>query len=94
MYEAILVMSIYYVCTLMPLRGKDFTQLTAKQQQRVYKQYQAYMASGKGKKTPQMQIQEYLPILQKRALTFLILAIILAVLYIFLIIFIYGPMFA
>ena len=77
MLEVLLIMFTVYACLLMPLRGKEFNQLTPKQQQRVEKHYRQYMFTLKGRKTPNLTIEEYLPILHKQAITYLIWAIVL-----------------
>ena len=82
MLEAILIMSIVYACLYLPLRGKDFSQLTPKQQQRVEKHFVRHMKSRKGKQTPDMTIEEFLPIIQKQGLTYLIMAIVVAPIYV------------
>ena len=83
MLEVLLIMSIIYACLLMPLRGKTMQQLTPAQQERVIKNYQRYMKTRKGKQTPNMQIEEYLPILQKQAMTYVIMAIVIVPIYIY-----------
>jgi hypothetical protein len=93
MLEAILIMCIVYACQLMPLRGKTFYQLTPKQQQRVDKNFRTYMATKKGKLTPNMRIEEYLPILQKQAVTYLIMAIAMLPVYILAVFVVYLNMF-
>ena len=93
MLEALLILSIIYAFTLMPLRGKNFQQLAPKQQERVERYYNKYMTTRKGKQTPNMNIEEYFPILQKQALTYLISAIVLLPLYVCAVILIYSPMF-
>jgi len=93
MLEALLIMSIVYACLFMPLRGKNMYQLSPSQQKRVEKHFNQYMQTRKGKKTPYMQIEEYLPILQKQGLTYLIMAIVIFPIYILAIIFIYGNAF-
>lgn len=82
MLEAILVVFIIYTCMQMPLRGKTFQQLTPKQQQLVEKNYQRYMVSGKGRQTPNMRIEEYLPILQKQAPMYLVGVVVVLIIYI------------
>ncbi|MDR1067642.1 MAG: hypothetical protein LBL36_00140, partial [Clostridiales Family XIII bacterium] len=69
MLEAIWIISIVYACMFMPLRGKTFERLTPGQQLKVEKNYRRYLKTRKGKQTPGMRIEEYLPILQKQALT-------------------------
>ena len=68
---------------LMPLRGKEFDQLNPSQQRRVEKNFDRYMKSLKGRKTPDMEIREFLPILQKQAMTYLIMAIVILPIYAF-----------
>ena len=85
MLEVLLIMSIVYACMLMPLRGKTFYDLTPKQQKRVEKNFNRYMRTRKGQQTPDMKIEEYLPILQKQALTYLIMAIVIFPIYILII---------
>ena len=93
MLEVLLVLSIVYACMFMPLRGKSFQQLSAKQQERVGKNYNKYMTSKKGMQTPNMSIEEYLPILQKQGLTYLILAIVVLPIYILVVSYVYSGMF-
>ena len=83
MLEILLIMCIVYACMYMPLRGKAFSQLTPKQQQRVAKNYDRYMKSKKGRQNPGMKIEEYLPILQKQAVTFLIVGIVILPIYVY-----------
>ena len=83
MLEVLLIASIIYACLLMPLRGKTFYQLNQAQQKRVEKNYRKYMNSRKGRQTPYMTIEQYLPILQKQALTYLIMAIVILPIYAF-----------
>jgi hypothetical protein len=90
MLEAILIMCIVYACQLMPLRGKTFYQLTPKQQQRVDKNFRTYMTTKKGKLTPNMNIEEYLPILQKQAITYLIMAIVVLPIYVLVVFAVYS----
>lgn len=93
MLEVLIIFSIVYACMLMPLRGKTFEELTAAQKQRVDKYYYRYMRTRKGRKTP-VSITEYLPILQKQALVYLIMAICLVPLYIIILIFVYPMVLA
>ena len=93
MLEVLLIFSIVYACMLMPLRGKSMEQLNPKQQQRVWKNFQNYIRTKKGKKTPDMRIEEYLPILQKQALTYLIMAIVILPIYIIIVFSVYASYF-
>jgi len=93
MLEVLLIMSIVYACLYMPLRGKTLQQLSLKQQERVGKSFKTYMATKKGKKNPDMSIEEYLPILQKQGLTYLIVAIVILPIYIVVVSFVYSGMF-
>jgi len=93
MLEVLLIMCIVYAFQLMPLRGKNMMQLNPAQQQKVAKNFEKYMRTKKGKQTPNMTIEEYLPILQKQAFTYLIIAIVLAPIYVLAIVNIYLPMF-
>jgi len=93
MLEVLLILSIVYACLYMPLRGKTFQQLSPKQQKRAEKNFKTYMATRKGKKTPDMTIEEYLPILQKQGLTYLILAVVVLPIYILVVTFLYSGMF-
>ena len=92
MLEVLLIMSIVYACMFMPLRGKTFQQLSVKQQEKVGKNYNRYMISKKGKKTPDMSIEEYLPILQKQGLSYLIMAVVILPVYILVVTYIYSGM--
>ena len=89
MLEALLIFSIIYACSYMPLRGKIFSQLKPKQQKKVEKNYGKYMQTKKGKQTPDMTVEEYLPIIQKQGLTYLIMAIVVAPIYVLAVMFIY-----
>lgn len=91
MLEVLLIMSIIYACMLMPLRGKTFNQLSPGQQQTVGKNFSKYMNTKKGKQTPDLKIEDYLPILQKQALTYLIMAIVILPIYVLAIVFVYLP---
>jgi len=93
MLEVLLIMSIVYACMYMPLRGKTLQQLTLKQQERVGKNFKSYMATRKGKQNPDMSIEEYLPILQKQGLTYLIMAIVILPIYILVVSFVYSGLF-
>ena len=93
MLEALIIISIVYACMLMPLRGKTYEQLTEGQRRTVNNNYVRYMRSRKGKKTPGMTIVEYLPILQKQALTYLITGICAIPIYVVVIIVLYIPYF-
>ena len=92
MLEGILIACIVYACMLMPLRGKTFQQLKPSQQKTVEKNYLAYMKTKKGKQTPYMSIEEYLPILQKQALSYLIWAIAMVPIYFLAILILYPLM--
>lgn len=81
MLEALLIVSIVYACMYMPLRGKDFSSLNPAQQARVEKSFSQYMRTKKGKQAPDMKIEEYLPVLQKQGLTYLIMAIVVLPIY-------------
>ncbi|MCL2060025.1 MAG: hypothetical protein FWH01_13400 [Oscillospiraceae bacterium] len=76
----------------MPLRKKSFDTLTPKQLKTVDKNYTRYMKSRKGKQTPDMTIEEYLPIIQKQALTYLIMAAIVLPIYIIVLMVLYPQM--
>ena len=93
MLEAVLIMSIVYACMYMPLRGKALDDMTNKQLKKVEKNYARYMKTKKGKQTPDMGIEDYLPIIQKQALTYLIIAIIMLPIYIAVIVLLYSGMF-
>ena len=94
MLEAVLIMSIVYACMYMPLRKKTFDTLTPKQLKTVEKNYARYMKTRKGKQTPDMTIEEYLPIIQKQGLTFLIVALIMLPVYIAILVLLYPSMMA
>ena len=93
MLEVLLIMSIVYACMYMPFRGKTLEQLSPKQQATVEKNFSRYMLTKKGKQNPNMSIVEYLPILQKQGLTFLIMAIIILPVYILVVVYLYSSMF-
>ena len=88
-----MIMSIVYAIQLMPIRGKSLHQLNPAQMKRVEKFFQIYMRTRKGKQTPNMQMEEYLPILQKQALRYLIMAIVILPVYVAVVLAIYSPMF-
>jgi len=93
MLEVILVMSIVFACLYMPLRGKTLQQLSPKQHERVLKSFKTYRTTKKGKLTPDMSVEEYLPILQKQGLTYLIVAIVGLPIYIAVFVFLYSGIF-
>ena len=93
MLEVFLIMSIIQACMLMPLRGKTIQQLNPTQIQRVEKNYYRYMQTRKGRKNPTMTIFDYLPILQKQALTHLITAIVILSLYALIVVFVWASIF-
>jgi len=76
----------------MPLRGKTFYQLSPKQQASVGKNFNKYMMTKKGQLTPNMSIEEYLPILQKQGLTYLIMAFVILPIYVLVVYFLYSSM--
>ena len=94
MFEAVLIFSIVYACMYMPLRGKSYTELTPAQKEKVAKVFNSYLRTRKGKQTPNMIVEEYLPILQKQALTYLIVAIIMVPVYILILLLIYPGLFS
>ena len=85
MLEVVLIMCIVQACLFMPLRGKDFEQLSPAQQQRVEKNFDKYMRTRRGKKNPYMGIEEYLTILQRNGLVSLIAAIVVLPAYVYVI---------
>ena len=93
MLEALLIMSIIYACLYMPLRGKEFSQLTPPQRQRVEKNYARFMKTRAGKKTPEMTVEDYLPTMQKQGLTYLVMAIVIAPIYVIIVASFYAAMF-
>jgi len=94
MLEAVFILSIYYAITLMPLRGKTLSQLNPKQQQRVEKQFLAYMRTRKGQQTPNLRMEEYLLTLQKQGLQYLIAAIVIPPIWLLFALFVYPQMLA
>ena len=94
MLEALLIMGIFYVCTLMPLRGKSFQQLTPKQLQTLEKHFNTYKRSKKGKQNPSMTNEEYLPIIQKQALNYLIMVAVILPIYLVVIATLYSQYFS
>ena len=93
MLEAILIMSIIYAIMYMPLRGKSFDALSGGQLKMVEKNFNRYMKTRKGQQTPEMSIREYLPVLQKQALTYLIMAIVILPIYVLILKFVYPGIF-
>ena len=89
MLEAILIMSIVYACMLLPLRGKSFEQLSDAQKTRVQNNFKKYLTTKKGKETPNMTVEEYLPILAKQGIVYLIVAIVMIPIYILAVLFLY-----
>jgi|GEM_PF-1426165 len=81
MLEIALIYLIVKVAQIFPLRGKTPDMLSEAQKQRVHKEYQAFMRTRKGRKNPNMTIDEYYPILQKNGLTLLICLLIILPLY-------------
>lgn len=94
MLEALVIFGYVYACMLMPLRGKTYEQLSESQKRRVDINYSRYMRSLKGKKSPEMTVVDYLPILQKQGLAYLIMAIVLTPIYIVAVIYLYPTLFA
>ena len=93
MLEVLLFMSIYYACMYMPLRGKAFCQLSENQQSRVEKGYNKYMRTRKGRTNPNMSIEdEYLPMLQKSGMTYLIMAIVIFPIYCLVMVYLFSTM--
>ena len=93
MLEILLILSIFYACLFMPLRGKDFSQLTPAQQERVGRYYARFMRTRKGKRTPDMTVEKYLSVLQRQAITYLVMAIVILPVYIAFVAALYRPMF-
>ena len=93
MFEALLAMSIVCACMYMPLRGKTYQQLSLGQQKRVEKNYNQYMRTRKGMQTPNMTIEDYMPIVQKQGMTYLIMAIVLLPIYVLIVMYLYSSMF-
>ena len=93
MLEAVLIMSIMYACMYMPLRGKTFEELTLAQQKRVEKAYNQYKKTKKGKQDTETSVADYLPNLQKLGKTYLIVASVLAPIYIVILVVLYPIMF-
>ena len=58
------------------------------------KNYANYMRTKKGQKTPDLTIQEYLPILAKQGKTYLVMAIVMVPIYIIAVIFICSRIFS
>jgi len=85
MLEIYLIKFIINVCLLMPLREKTMDQLNHTQEQRLINHYNKYMNTQKGQATPDMTVEEYLPILQKQAISYLIGALIILPLYLIII---------
>jgi len=82
MIEGILIACIIMVCRIFPMRGKTLEQLSEAQHKWLMKQYTKYMKTRKGRSTPDMTVNQYLTIIQKQALKYLITLIVLAPIYI------------
>ena len=92
MLEVLIVVCIFQAIQLMPLRGKTFEGLTLKQQQKVEKNLQNYKKTLKGRKTPEMTVEEYMPIIQKQALNSVIAVVVLVPIYLVILVSIYPTM--
>jgi len=93
MFEAILVVLIINAVLYMPMGGKRFEALSPAQQQRAIKNHTRYLNSKKGKLTPNMSIEEYLPTLQKQGRISMIAAIVMLPIYILIVVFYYSQIF-
>ena len=70
-----MILMIVDICKILRLKGKTFEQFTPAQQKYAGKFFAKYMKTRKGKKNPGMTINEYLPILQKIGLQYIIFVI-------------------
>lgn len=91
MLEALIIISLVYAFMLFPLRGKTVEQLNEKQLKTLERNFESYKRSRKA--DPNMTKENYLPILQKQAVKYLILALCLIPVYILIIVFIYPTLF-
>jgi hypothetical protein len=85
MLEFYLIKFVINVCLFMPLRGKTMDQLNHTQEQRLINHYIKYMKTKKGQATPDMTVEDYLPILQKQAISYLMGALIILPFYLIII---------
>jgi len=73
----------------MPLKDKDFADLTPTQQKRVEKYFATYKR-GKGRNNPNITVEEYLPVLQAHAARYLIGFLVGLPFYILILIFLFS----
>jgi len=66
---------------LMPLKKKSYDKLTDAQRTRADKDFARFMRSKKGKKKPDMNIDEYLPVLAKKGKKCLMTGIVVSLVY-------------
>ena len=93
MLEVLIIMSIVYAVMFMPLRGKPFAELSEPQKQKVHTYYVKYMRTRKGQKTPNLTIEEYLPLIQKSGLIYLIVALCAIPVYVLVLLYLYPAVF-
>lgn len=88
MCEIMIIFSLYYSIVLMPLRGKNFIDLTDSQLARLEKEHSKYLRSMRGRRNP-MSSEQFLKVLQDRALIYLITFIFFSLTYMGLIVYIF-----
>ncbi|MCL2540124.1 MAG: hypothetical protein FWE53_01665 [Firmicutes bacterium] len=74
-----LPVSVTFTCLFFPLRKKNLKELSPKQKKMAGQSFDRFKNSKKGKKTPDLKIEQYLPILAKRGKKYLIVSIVFAV---------------
>jgi len=78
MFEILIIMGILLLVKILPLRGKTLEQLDEKQLKFLERDYQDFQRSSKGKKNPDVTMEEHLKSFQEvisRQILFLCLAV-------------------
>lgn len=88
MVVMMIIFCLYYSIVLLPLRGKEFEELTNSQRARLEKEHSRYLRSLRGKRNP-MSSKEFLKTLQNMALLYLFSLIFFSFAYIGIIIYIF-----
>lgn len=89
MLEVLIIYSFIYAARFWKFRGKSFEQLTESEQQKLS---DAYQKDRKGK--IKYQFKEYLPSVQKRALSYLITGIVLSIVWVLVLLYVYPELMA
>jgi hypothetical protein len=91
MLEALLITCLVYGIRFMPFRGKSYMELSEKQRKILQEMHTKYMRTKKGQQTL-MTEESYLSVIQKNALTYLIMGIVLIPIYVVIVIYIYPTL--